>query len=225
MSQNNPPAVQSKDVVTRVQAISQSKEAHLSRNVHPTKCRSTPRRAAKDPVSRLPRPKVLRIQQRYITGENQSVIARAEGCDRETVSRIVKSCEMVEYLERMKEEFRGLVPDALVALRYALQVQKDARIAYDVLRDVGVVLPHQLQVQAAMASELPTVDQVTREWAMRLGMVALERATVYGSSLPDVEEPVAAKSLGAKECTNVDPAPNVALPDAGAVSDTKCRRQ
>jgi len=221
MARNSPPVVQSKDIATRAQAISQSEETHLSRNVHSTKCRCTPRRAAKEPESRLPRPKVLRIQQRYIAGENQSVIARVEGCDRETVSRIVKSSEMTEYLEQMKEEFRGLVPDALVALRYALQVQRDARIAYDVLRDVGVVLPHQLQVQAAMASELPTVSQVTREWAMRLGMVALERAAVYGSSLPDVEPPAAASALGVKECAKIGPAPNVALPKGGAVPETK----
>jgi hypothetical protein len=184
MSRSRPPVVQSKDVASRTQATSQSEETHLSRNSHPTKCRSTPRRAAKEPECRLPRPKVLRIQQRYIAGENQTVIARAEGCDRETVSRIVKSSEMAEYIERMKEEFRGLVPDALVALRYALQAQKDARLAYQVLRDVGVVLPYQLQVQAAVASSLPTEDQGTQEWAMRLGMMAIEKHRIFGTRLP-----------------------------------------
>jgi hypothetical protein len=52
-----------------------------------------------------------------------------------------KNAEMATYIEQMKEEFRGLVPDALGAIRYALQIQKDARIGHEVLRNVGVAPP------------------------------------------------------------------------------------
>jgi DNA invertase Pin-like site-specific DNA recombinase len=85
--------------------------------VRSTGCPKKPHHASK---SRLPRPKVLRIQQRYIAGQNQSTIAKAEGVDRQTVWRIVKSEEMVEYIEAMRAEFRGLVPDAISAVRHAL---------------------------------------------------------------------------------------------------------
>jgi hypothetical protein len=195
MSRTSPPVVQSKDDATRAPDFLQSEATRLTQDVRPTRRHSMPRRAAKEPVSRLPRPKVLRIQQRYIAGENQTVISRAEGCDRETVSRIVKSSEMTEYVERMREEFRGLVPDALVTLRYALQIQKDARIAYDVLRDVGVI-PCEMQGQPAETSGLQTEEYLLRlEWAKRLALMAIEKHVVFGASLPDVQMPTAAKSL------------------------------
>jgi hypothetical protein len=188
MSQNRLVVNQSLDVAPPSKRISQSGEVHPAPNARSTKCHVTQRCAAKERVSRLARPKVLRIQQRYISGENQTAIAKAEGCDRETVSRIVKSSEMTEYVERMKEEFRGFVPDALIALRHALQVQKDPRIAYQVLRDVGVVLPRQLQVQLAEASVAKPEDELRREWATKFGLMVLQKHEVYGASLPDVGE-------------------------------------
>ncbi len=190
MSRNRPPVIRSKDTTTRARTISQS-ETQSSQKVRSTECHNMPRHATEKPVSRLPKPKVLRIQQRYIAGENQTAIAKAEGCDRQTVSRIANSSEMAEYIKRMREELRRLLPDALGVIRHALQVKKDARIAYQLLRDLGVVLAAQLPNQPDLESELETGERWKREWAMRLGLIAIEKSRIYGTKLPDVEAPVA----------------------------------
>jgi hypothetical protein len=75
---------------------------------------------------------------RYVAGENKSEIARNENCDRETVARIVRFPAVQEFIAQMQQEFYGLVPDAMEALRYALQVKKDPTIAYRVLEGTGV---------------------------------------------------------------------------------------
>jgi hypothetical protein len=70
------------------QAVVRSAQANLSRST--SNHRKHPRKSTKTRGSYLPKPKVLRIQQRYINGQNKSEIAREEKCDRETVTRIVQ---------------------------------------------------------------------------------------------------------------------------------------
>jgi hypothetical protein len=152
-------------------------------------CCDMPRTATKRHLSRLPRPKVVRIQQRYIGGENQTQIARAEGCDRETVSRIVRSSEMAEYIEHMKEEFRGLVPDALAALRHTLQTQKDGRIALEILRDVGVA-PRR---GAPLTSPATTPEDGYSRQAIMVANVMLEARDRMCVELPPEAEEALAK--------------------------------
>lgn len=76
--------------------------------------------------SYLPAPQIVRIQQRHISGEKNSSIARAEGCDRHTVARIVKSSEMVAFVQQMRERLYGLAPLALDAVEHGLN-SKDTR--------------------------------------------------------------------------------------------------
>ena len=148
--------------------------------------RDVPQRAAKTPTSRLPRPKIVRIQQRYVAGQNQTQIAKLEKCDRETVSRIVRSSEMAEYIERMKEEFRGLVPDAIAALRHTLQTQKDGRLAYEVLRDTGVA-PRKGEPLESL--EKTPMDGYTRQCVM-LANVLLENEKHFGKMPANMVEAI-----------------------------------
>ena len=98
-----------------------------------------PRKTTKPWGSYLPETKILSIQRRYVCGENKSAIAKAEGCDRETVSRIVKvSGGARSYRSDATVKFYGLVPDALEAVRYALQVEKNPTIGIRVLEATGV---------------------------------------------------------------------------------------
>jgi hypothetical protein len=169
---------------TRTAAKPATKAVRASKGRNPVDGCDKPQDAPKAQVSRLPRPKVLRIQQRYIAGENQTQIARLEKCDRETVSRIVRSSEMAEYIERMKEEFRGLAPDALRVLRHALQEQKDARIAYELLRDIGVI------PRKGEASQLPatTPEGGMSRQAIMVANVLLEAHENFGVDLPHAVE-------------------------------------
>ena len=91
---------------------------------------------------------------------------------------------MAEYIERMKEEFRGLLPDAVTALRHTLQVQKDGRIALEILRDVGV---------APRKGEEPQLPATTAEdgysrQAVMIANVLLEGREHMGLDLgPEIE--------------------------------------
>jgi phage replication-related protein YjqB (UPF0714/DUF867 family) len=127
---------------------------------------------------------------RHVAGESNREIARAEGRDRETVARIVKSSEMAGFVEEMKEEFRGLVPDAINAIRYALQVQKDARIALEVLRSNG------LAPRSGEPEQLPITPATKNERDARqigvLAAVIAERRRVFNVELPaDMEQALA----------------------------------
>lgn len=124
MSQKRSPGVTWSEVVARQKSISKSTDSEPASRNSPTKCHAKPLNAAKKVVSRLPEPKILRIQERYIAGQNQTAIAKAEGCDRETVSRIVKGSDMAEYAAQMREHLRGLVPDAIAAIQHGLRVDK-----------------------------------------------------------------------------------------------------
>jgi hypothetical protein len=162
-----------------------------------TNCRKHPRKSAKPRGSYLPEPKVLRIQQLYIAGLNKSEIARKEQCDRETVARIVQFPEVQNFIARMQQQFYGLVPDAMAAVRYALQVTKDPKVGYQVLEATGVA-PHQgerLQVPETTSSETGIERQ-----ARLVAAVLLTGHTHFGVDLPqNVEEALAKDSREGSE--------------------------
>lgn len=137
------------------------------------------RKPAKGRGSYLPETKILAIQQRYIRGENKTAIAKAEGCDRETVARIVQFPEVRNFIAQMQQEFFGLVPDAMAAVRYALQVEKDAKVAYQILEATGVA-PHQGE---RLQTEATEQDGLSRQ-ARMVASVLLEGHRNFGVDLP-----------------------------------------
>ncbi len=139
------------------------------------------RKATKGRGSYLPKPKILRIQQRYIAGENKSEIARNENCDRETVARIVKFPEVQNFIAQQQQEFFGLIPDAMAAVRYALQVERDPHVAYRVLEATGVA-PHPGERLEAPAA---TAEDREEHQAHGLAAVILETHRNFGFELPD----------------------------------------
>src|ERR1700691_4194242 len=158
----------------------------------------------KKPCSRVPPPQVERIKQRHIMGQSQREIARAEGRSRPTIAKIVTCKEMQAFVQEMRERFYGLAPDALATIEYAMREQKDARIAYDTVRDVGVVPRRGEEPQLpATAAE----DGYSRQ-AVMIANVLLEARDRMGVELPpevgealaqDAQESAeAAKMPGAK---------------------------
>jgi hypothetical protein len=135
--------------------------------------------------SYLPAPQIVRIQQRHISGEKNSSIARAEGCDRHTVARIVKSSEMAAFVQQMRERLYGLAPLALDAVEYALN-SKDTRSALEVLKAAGVIEPGGYKVPVEQQDERAREEQLKLEWLGVLSCLALERNNVYGTNLPPV---------------------------------------
>lgn len=152
--------------------------------------RKSPRFDQKQPKqlkSYLPAPQVQRIQQRHIAGEKNSAIARAEGCDRHTVARIIKGPEMKAYVAEMKERFNGFAPLALDTVEAGLTTLKDTRLACEVLKAIGVIEPRGNMVSVNLEREIDEEAEVERlaiEWLGRLTLMGMQRRDVYGTALP-----------------------------------------
>jgi len=168
------------------QVIVRSKRAHLKQSAQ--YFRKHPRKTAKR-GSYLPETKILRIQQRYVAGENKSEIAKKEKIDRGTVARIVQFPEVQNFIAQAQQEFFGLIPDAMAAVRHALQVEKDAAIALAVLERTGVTAHRgeRMQIPETTASESGYERQ-----ARLIAAVLLEANQQMGVPLgPEIEEALA----------------------------------
>jgi hypothetical protein len=147
-------------------------------------------------------PQQARIKAAYIAGTPIREIARNEGRNAETVTKIVRSPDMQQYVEDLTERYTGLGLDALKSVAFAVRTEMDGQLSRKLLIDIGVIKPQasQLQVQLARARSpeeiLEDGEVLKQEWAKRLGMLALERHEVYGASLPEDVEVVAVKKNG-----------------------------
>jgi hypothetical protein len=187
------------------QAMVRSERPHWD---HPPKksCHSVPR-VTKSPCPRIPRPQIERIKQRHIMGQSQREISRAEGRSRPTIARIVKGEEMRAYVQEMRERFYGLAPDALATIEYALREQKDARIAYDILRDVGVAPRRGESLQ--LPARTPE-DGYSRQ-AIMIANVLLAGREQMGLDLgPEIEEALAKNVEESAAAANVKRKPATA---------------
>ena len=141
--------------------------------------------------SYLPAPQIQRIQQRHIAGEKNSAIARAEGCDRHTVARIIKDPEMKAYVAEMKERFNGFAPLALDTVEAGLTTLKDPRLACTVLKAIGVIEPRGNMVSVNLEREIDEAEEerLALEWLGRLTLIAKEKHDIYGTALePELAE-------------------------------------
>jgi hypothetical protein len=138
-----------------------------------------PRISPKTPNSYLPETKVLAIQRRYIRGENRTSIAHAEGVDRGTVARIVQFPEVRAFIAHQQQEFFGLVPDAMAAIRHALQATKDPKVGFQILQATGVAP----QRGERLATEEAQLEGISRQ-ALLVASVLLEGRKNMSVDLP-----------------------------------------
>ncbi len=186
------------------QAMVPSERSQLKRSI--TNCRKHPRKTTKTRGSYLPEPKILRIQQRYINGQNKSEIAREEKCDRETVARIVKFPEVQGFVARMQQEFFGLIPDAMAAVRYALRVEKNAMTGLTVLERTGV------SAQRGERMQLPaTTDGYSRQSIMVANVLLAAREDMGLDLGPEIEEALVKDVEESTETANVKRKPATAV--------------
>ena len=158
--------------------------------------------STKKPRTIVPPPQSARIMQRYAGGESIRQIAREERRDRATITKIVRSDEMQDFVQRMRERFYGLAFDAINTVQHSLQQQNDPRLAYRLLCDIGIV--PSVGERYSIATQPPSIDKPTMtplELAMsedadgRINRVAYgaacvmeESARVFGTWLPTAEE-------------------------------------
>lgn len=156
-------------------------------------------RSTKRPSAIVPPPQSARIMQRYVSGESIRQIAREEHRDRATVTKIVRSDEMNIFVQGMRERLYGLGIDAMDAIQHGLQKQKDARLGYQLLTDIGVVPSPQERCEIAtqpvrwtMTPFEAAMTEGTQGQMMRVAYGAACAIEVssecYGFPLPTPEE-------------------------------------
>jgi hypothetical protein len=107
---------------------------------------------------------------------------------RPTIARIVKGEAMQAYVQEMRERFYGLAPDALAAIEYALQEQKDAGIALEVLRDIGV---RPRKGESLQLPETAAEDGYSRQAVMIANVLLAGRESMGLDLGPEFEEALA----------------------------------
>ena len=145
--------------------------------------------SSKNRKSRIPPPQAARIMQRYVAGENIRSIARDEGRDRGTVSRIVQSEEMQAHTQKMREQYYGLAELAMDGLRRALEQSHDGRLAHEILRNLGVIpTAEDISLQRVQQPRPVTEADRVKFEMLKLLTSACERAEMYGHPKPCLED-------------------------------------
>jgi hypothetical protein len=140
--------------------------------------------------------------QRYVGGESIRQIAREERRDRATVTKIVRSDEMQGFVQKMRERLYGFAFDAMNSVEHSLKQQNDARLAYRILTDIGIV--PSAEERHSIAAQPPSINKSTmtplelaiaenedgsiNRVAYGAACVMEESARVFGTELPTAEE-------------------------------------
>jgi hypothetical protein len=82
--------------------------------------------------------KQRRAQTPQITAQQVALLWRLLR-EADAIAQRIPSDQMQAAVQKLCGEFYALGSDALEAVRYALEVRRDARIAYQILNDLGVI--------------------------------------------------------------------------------------
>ena len=104
--------------------------------------------AVKNQCLRLPALPSARTTPQDPLNQSQRAIASVERWPSQAIP-IVRDSDVPEFLDRTREQRSGLVPLAIEAVRYSLQVKKDARISIKILRDLWASLRTKLGARVA----------------------------------------------------------------------------
>lgn len=78
-----------------------------------------------------------------LNGDSKRQIAEDLGIARDTVTKILSSAEIDQYVNEGKSELIRLIPDSVTALKKAIHAGKTTEEAQLVLRSTGVLAPEQ----------------------------------------------------------------------------------
>lgn len=78
------------------------------------------------------------IKQLYMAGQNTPRIARELG-NRADIRTIIRSYATHGYIEELRGELYALLGSAVEAIRYALEIKRDHKLALRLLTDLGVL--------------------------------------------------------------------------------------
>jgi hypothetical protein len=139
----------------------------------------------------LAKAEIERIKLLRATGAGIREICRTIGRSPAAVSKIVRAEERDQKSEETKGKIWGMIEEMLQSVNYAVQNEVDGRLAHTLLRDLGILVEQkrqvQLEVQRSMqpGEIIDIEDKLVDDWSRKLGVLALEKAKVYGGTLPE----------------------------------------
>jgi hypothetical protein len=159
----------------------------LTKAVAPAKA-TVQHKPAKQMRHRIPPSQRFRVMQKYALGTNQTAIARDENLNRESVGRIVKSAEMEQFTEEIRERWRGLCDEAIQSVR-RLIAKDDKQTVLRVLESNGIIAPQgQVQNLSVQTAASPNQDERARNLRACFADVMMERAKVFRTPFPELAE-------------------------------------
>jgi len=163
------------------------RSAKLAKAVTPAQA-SIQRKPTKKTRNRIPPIQRFRVMEKYAMGRNQTAIASEEKINRESVGRIVKSAEMEQFTEEMRERWRGLCDAAVESVR-RLIANDDKQTVFRVLESNGILAPQgQIQNLSAPTATRPSQDDRMNALRACFADVMLERARVFKTPFPELAE-------------------------------------
>jgi hypothetical protein len=133
----------------------------------------------------------VRVLQKYASGKSIVEISREENRNRESIAKIVHSDEMRDHVHRMREAFYGLADSALVALRHALEVEKDGQLAHKILTGIGAVPTEAERMQIQTPRESNDEQSAVYKIIASLLGGAVARNRLYGLDTTAIETDLA----------------------------------
>jgi rubrerythrin len=155
--------------------------------------REVPRnRRSRKGANSVPYPQRDRIKRKFIGGKNISQIAREESRHWDTVARIVKEEDVQEYVKDVRARFYGALEELLLAaVEYAKYAKDGGWLAYEMLKDGGVIPQDGKSHHPAWGIQPLTPEKeeyATRKIAVAMADGIIERYKSFGLPLPDMEE-------------------------------------
>jgi hypothetical protein len=112
------------------------------KNVLPRSAKNRKKRRKIGLGTYTPPPQQQRIKQKYMDGMSIRQIAREEHKARETVTKIVRSADMDEVVDRMREKLFALADKCVDRITYAVQFeQAGAWMAFELAERWGAIPP------------------------------------------------------------------------------------
>ena len=141
----------------------------------------------------VPFPQRERIKLKYVAGKNISEIAREEKRHWETVARIVKEEDVQEYVKDVRARFYGALEEMLLAaVKYAKYAKDGGWLAYEMLKDGGVIPQDGKSHHPVVGTQKPLTpekeESATRKIAVAMADGIIERYKSFGLPLPDMQE-------------------------------------
>jgi rubrerythrin len=154
----------------------------------------------------VPFPQRERIKQKYVAGKNISEIAEEERRHWTTVAKIVKEPDVAEYVKEVRARFYGALEEILLAaIEYAMHAKDGGWLAYEMLKDSGVIPQRDLKHHPALEMERPvapeTTESDTRKIARAMVEHAFEKHKFFETSLVEVDEAQVNRSVKARKDT------------------------